>query len=261
MNLDLETVLVIATFVTGLICFINWVLTRREVLLADSVAPTLSRRAGDLLVEFARSFFPVLLIVLIIRSFFFEPYKIPSGSMIPTLLVGDFIFVSKFSYGVRLPVLHKKIVDTGSPQRGDVAVFRLPRDPTVNYIKRVIGLPGDQVEYRDHRLTINGEPAGLDTIGPFSLGDSHGLLLRESIDGRDHELLHTSPNLSFPAELVVPDDCYFVMGDNRDNSQDSRFTQVGCIPETNLVGKAGRIWFNWEWPGSPRWKRIGLKIQ
>lgn len=213
-------------------------------------------------VEYGGSFFPVILAVFLLRSFLVEPFKIPSGSMIPTLLVGDFILVNKFTYGIRLPVLNKKIVELKSPERGDVVVFRYPPDTSLDYIKRVVGLPGDKVEYHDKKLLINGkqvihegagdylDPARLYYTPKFKeqLGQvSHNILL-------DSEALNTArPIVSFPHEdqchynydgitCQVPAGHYFVMGDNRDNSQDSRYW--GFVPDANLVGKAFFIWFN-----------------
>ncbi|NNE59752.1 MAG: signal peptidase I [Woeseia sp.] len=205
------------------------------------------------MVEYAQSFFPVLLIVLVIRSFVFEPFRIPSGSMMPTLLQGDFIFVTKYSYGLRLPVIETKIVETGEPQRGDVAVFRLPSEPSVNYIKRVVGLPGDTIEYFNHQLTINGE------LMPLSRGGEPAQF-RELLGERSHDILINNPgSRASEGVYVVPEGHYFMMGDNRDNSRDSRY--INAIPETHLVGEAVRIWMHMDGLSWPRWERIGAKIQ
>jgi signal peptidase I len=219
----------------------KFILQRREDGAGGSVLETT-------LVEYARSFFPVLLFVLVIRSFVFEPFRIPSGSMMPTLLQGDFIFVKKFSYGLRLPVTESKIVDTGAPERGDVIVFRLPSDPSINYIKRVVGLPGDTVSYERHRLVINGELVDLEQHPDATPRD------------REHEILVThAGNVGRDGDFTVPEDHFFVMGDNRDNSRDSRF--IGPIPETHLVGEAVRIWMHMDGLSWPRWERVGNKIQ
>jgi signal peptidase I len=222
-------------------------------------------RKEPILVEYSKSFFPVILIVLLLRSFLVEPFRIPSGSMIPTLLVGDFILVNKFSYGVRLPVINTKFLDTGSPQRGDVAVFRYPKDPSVDYIKRVIGLPGDRIEYRNKVIYVNGKRANQTEIGAFVSHDS-GLpipgttLISENIDGVEHEILHESGKPILNGEIIVPENHYFVMGDNRDNSNDSRFW--GTVPEENLVGRAFMIWMNWNFDeGGIEWSRIGNMIK
>ncbi len=213
--------------------------------------------AKHILVEYSRSFFPVLLFVLVVRSFVFEPFRIPSGSMMPTLLEGDFIFVKKYSYGLRLPVTETKIIETGEPERGDVIVFRLPSDPSVNYIKRVIGLPGDTVVYERHQLTINGEPVEL---RPGDNDSWDGSLYQENLDGRVHDILVMTPEYSTrDSTYRVPKGHYFVMGDNRDRSKDSRF--IGAIPEQYLVGEAVRIWMHFVPWNMPEWERIGMKIQ
>lgn len=218
--------------------------------------------SDPLLVQYARSVFPVLLIVLVIRSFIFEPFRIPSESMMPGLIDGDFIFVSKLSYGLRLPVLNTKILDTGHAQRGDVVVFRLPADPSVHYIKRLIGLPGDHVVVRDNRVLINDVPLRQEADGRFAGHDefSGAPLLQETIGERQHLImLADRPSKDFDA--IVPRDRYLFMGDNRNDSEDGRFSAVGFVPETNLVGHAMRIGFNWRIPGWPDWRRIGMKIK
>ncbi len=208
-------------------------------------------------VEYSRSFFPVLLFVLVVRSFVFEPFRIPSGSMMPTLLEGDFIFVKKYTYGLRLPVTETKFVETGSPKRGDVVVFRLPSDPSVNYIKRVVGLPGDTVTYERHRLTVNGEVIEL---GPSDRRFGNVPIFVEDLDGRVHDVLILNPEFSRgDSTYRVPDGQYFMMGDNRDRSQDSRF--IGMVPEEFLVGEAVRVWMHFVPWSMPDWGRIGTKIQ
>jgi len=213
-------------------------------------------------VEWGASFFPVILIVFVLRSFLFEPFKIPSGSMIPTLLVGDFILVNKFTYGVRLPVINKKIIDINSPQRGDVMVFRYPEDPSLDYIKRVVGVPGDTVSYQNKRLTINGKAVPTqktsDYLHPERLYYSEQIL--EKLSDFEHRALNDTDapafiqdaarfphreNCTYNAAGVsckVPAGHYFMMGDNRDNSRDSR--AWGFVPEENIVGKAFFIWLN-----------------
>ncbi len=213
-------------------------------------------------VEYGASFFPVILVVFLLRSFIVEPFKIPSGSMMPTLLVGDFIAVNKFSYGIRLPVINKKIVELGNPERGDVVVFRYPPDPSLDYIKRVVGLPGDRVAWQGKRLTINGDPIPVERDGDHF--DAERMLYtpryRETLGAVEHAILieedapafvpHVMPfpwreNCLYNTEGVVcqvPAGHYFVMGDNRDNSQDSRVW--GFVPDENLVGKAFFIWLN-----------------
>ena len=215
-----------------------------------------------IVVDYARSFFPIFLIVLILRSFLVEPFRIPSGSMIPTLLVGDFILVNKYTYGIRLPLINKKIIELGVPARGDVVVFRYPQDPSTPFIKRVVGLPGDQIEYRDRRLFINQQEISPEYLGTYvgiksSAQHTGAKLAKEDLMGYSHDILLTprANNPSFSG--VVPAENYFVLGDNRDNSRDSRYW--GYVPDENLVGRAFMIWMNWD--GGPELERIGSKIR
>ncbi len=218
-----------------------------------------------LLVEYARSFFPIILIVLILRSFLMEPFRIPSGSMMPTLLVGDFILVNKYTYGIRLPVVNKKIVEMGAPQRGDVVVFRYPKDPSVDYIKRVVGLPGDRIGYMQKQVYVNGQPVAQEFRNSYTgvgagLSMSGAELRLERLGDATHDILIVPNQPSIEGEVQVPAGHYFVMGDNRDNSNDSRFW--GFVPEQNLVGKAFLIWMNWDSAnGGVGWSRIGSQVQ
>jgi len=204
-----------------------------------------------MVIEYAKSFFPVLLIVLILRSFLVEPFQIPTGSMIPTLEVGDFILVNKYAYGVRLPVIGTKIVDVADPQRGDVMVF-IPPHVDSYYIKRVIGMPGDTVRYEDKRLSINGELIGEefveDIVIDTNLGDLAGTLHTEIINGVEHATQHiTAVNRQRSRTTwIIPNGHYFMMGDNRDNSSDSR--EWGTVSEKDIVGKAIAVWMHKE-PG------------
>ena len=207
----------------------------------------------------------MFLAVLLLRSFLVEPFRIPSNSMMPTLLTGDFILVNKFSYGIRLPVLNNKIVEMGEPERGDVVVFRYPKDPSVDYIKRIVGLPGDKVGYYNKIVYINGEPIGQVPAGVY-IGVGSGISMsgaserQEQLGDVIHDILVMPRTPGLEGEYLVGEDEYFVMGDNRDNSNDSRYW--GPVPESNLVGKAFRVWMNWDGAnGGVDWDRIGMKIQ
>ena len=251
MSINLALILTGLTFLTGLVVAMDKFIWQRNQSEGGGSA------ARNTLVEYSRSFFPVLLFVLVIRSFIFEPFRIPSGSMMPTLLQGDFIFVKKYAYGLKLPVTETKILETGEPDRGDVVVFRLPSDPSINYIKRVVGLPGDEVGYERHRLTINGEPVDLDEHVNATPMDPRYV---EQLGDRQHEILITNAGYMVRDGVYrVPEGQYFVMGDNRDNSRDSRF--IGSIPDTHLVGEAVRIWMHIDGLSWPRWERVGNKIQ
>ncbi|MEW5248213.1 signal peptidase I [Microbulbifer discodermiae] len=219
------------------------------------------RRAQDaaepLVVEYAKSFFPVLAIIFILRSFVVEPFQIPSRSMVPTLQVGDFILVNKYAYGLRLPVARTKVIDIGEPQRGDVMVFFPPHMNDTYFIKRVIGLPGDKVELRDNVLFINGERAPQELIQALPPGNPQLEVKWEEIYGRRHLMArHVAPSLYSNYSGVVPEGHYFMMGDNRDNSLDSR--KWGFVPEQDVVGKAFAIWMHWDNLFSlPSFKRVG----
>ena len=264
--MDFALILVILTATAGVVWLLDVLLLKRARIenAAQAAGSGAVLPREPIIVEYARSFFPILLLVLLIRSFLFEPFRIPSESMMPTLLTGDFIFVNKFAYGLRLPVLNTKILQIGEPQHGDVVVFRLPSDPKVDYIKRIVGLPGDVVVYEDatKRLTINGESVPMEIVGQSA--DEKGMVIgREELGEHDHQLLLSRGPASRSGKYVVPPGHYFVMGDNRDNSRDSRFEGVEYVPEGNLVGRAVRIWMNWRWPtdGGPQWSRIGKGIE
>lgn len=256
MVFDFALILSIATLFTGLVWLIDVLVLRPRRVAVDGSANE------PVLVEYCRTFFPVILVVLLVRSFLFEPFRIPSDSMMPTLLNGDFIFVNKYAYGIRLPVINKKIVEIDEPERGDVVVFRLPADPGTNYIKRVVGLPGDRIAYSANRLYINGERMPTNMRGAYREFDYEANLVEESLGDKVHELLLMPQRHSREGEWRVPEGHYFVMGDNRDNSRDSRFPGVGAIPESQLVGRAVRIWMNWNFPeDGPLWDRVGERIE
>ncbi len=271
MNIDFPTFLVLATLITGGIWLIDALFFARSRRLA---AQGIRDVKEPLVVEYARSFFPIILIVLLLRSFLVEPFRIPSGSMMPTLLVGDFILVNKFSYGIRLPVINKKVIDIADPERGDVVVFKYPKNPSVDYIKRVVGLPGDEISYQNKILRVNGEAQKQIPIGTYqgegsSARESGVIQSVENLTGVEHEVLVNPrvPDFGYGCQVLirgpitVPEGHYFMMGDNRDNSNDSRCW--GLVPDENLVGKAFAIWMHWDSQRSSipvAWGRLGNSI-
>ena len=282
MSLNFPLLLVIAVAVCGLLALLDLVFLapRRRKAIANyqATVPTADMQVIEklnkepLLVEYGKSFFPVLFIVLVLRSFLVEPFQIPSGSMKPTLDVGDFILVNKFSYGIRLPVVDTKIIEVGDPQRGDVMVFRYPSDPTVNYIKRVVGLPGDKIRYTsDKQLYVNGQRVAEQLVGaePGTLGSAE--LYKEKLGEVEHMIRKEMSRYRAPPdnEWTVPAGHYFMMGDNRDNSNDSRYwddpnipkDELGMVPDKNIVGKAFAVWMSWPEPKMshlPNFSRVGL---
>jgi len=293
-RLDFSLVLVTVVAIAVQVWLIDHLLfepLRRRAALAAGRDP--AGQPVPVTVDYARSFFPVAVIVLVVRSFIFEPFRIPSDSMMPTLLDGDFIIVNKYAYGLRLPVLDQKIVSIGEPQRGDVVVFHYPPDPSVNFIKRLVGLPGDRVRIVSDQLIINGVPVPLQQDGRYDDGCYHNMREATEILGNhrhqtlscltpheiaaepsascnrtlDHNYECVEPSVpgwrdhSDKDEMVVPAGHYLMIGDNRDNSWDGRYW--GFVPEDHLVGKATRIWFNWDLhrSGGPVWSRIGHRIE
>ncbi len=259
-HFDFALILTLLTLVTGVVWALDkwWLGPRRRAALPQGAAD----RPGSV-VDFCRSFFPVILLVLLLRSFLAEPFRIPSGSMIPTLLVGDFILVNKYAYGLRDPVFHHKFLKVGQPQRGDVVVFRFPLDPAKDFIKRVIGLPGDRIAYRDKQLAVNGDPMPLSADGVYtSSGSAPRVVYRfeEEIGPVQHRILVDPARVAEDFEFVVPEGHYFMMGDNRDGSDDSR--RWGTVPERNLVGRAFFIWMSWDGERfRPDFSRIGDRIR
>tara|TARA_R110000787_G_scaffold57667_17_gene131612 strand:- start:286 stop:1074 length:789 start_codon:yes stop_codon:yes gene_type:complete len=257
-HFDFAVLLTVLTVLTGLGWLLDkfWLGPKRRSLIEGEDKP-------GWLIDFSRSFFPVILAVLLLRSFVAEPFRIPSGSMIPTLLIGDFILVNKFSYGLRDPVFHTRFLGNGKPERGDVVVFRWPNDPSVDYIKRMVGLPGDHIVYRDKVLYVNGEaleqtPDGVVAVTGLPGGAAYRL--KENLENHEHHIIvdPDAPTENF--EFTVPEGQYFAMGDNRDGSYDSR--RWGTVPERNLVGKAFFVWMSWD--GSimrPNLSRIGTRIR
>lgn len=258
-----EIALVVLTLFTGAVWLLDKLFLSKRRLAREGLVEV----REPVVVDYSKAFFPVLAIVLILRSFVAEPFRIPSSSMMPSLLIGDFILVNKFAYGLRLPITNQKFVPIGEPERGDVVVFRPPHHPDQDWIKRVIGLPGDTISYRDHVLSVNGEPVDYRTVGRY-VGKGRGTdmtgatLLAEELPGRTHPIL-TREDLPFmmqgEGEWTVPQGSYFVMGDNRDNSEDSRFW--GTLPEANLRGQAFLIWMHWDSSaGGVDFSRMGSQI-
>lgn len=249
MTLGIEPALAIASLVSGVV----WLAYRLVKGKSTEKLPTT--------IEYARSFFPIFLIVLLLRAFLVEPFRIPSGSMMPTLLVGDFILVNKFTYGIRMPVTKTKLIEISEPDRGDIVVFRWPVNPRLDYIKRVVGLPGDRIRYQNKTLFINGKPMRIEIDGQYqpegsgmrALGFVEG---REQLGDVEHDVLINpiaadfSPSCRFLGhrEVTVPEGHYLMVGDNRDDSNDGRCW--GFVPEENLVGKAFFVWLSWDWQRS-----------
>ena len=238
-----------ATFITGIIYFLDILILKRK---------RLKKQKTPLIIEYGKSFFPILLAVFIIRSFIVEPFKIPSGSMMPTLIPGDFIVVNKFSYGIRFPVWNKTLINLGKPNRGDIFVFHYPKNPSIDYIKRVIGLPGDEIRYENKELFINGEAMNKKFLGKYSYTFNENQMLEasefiEALDNSNYSILvHDIPSENY--KFNVPEGHYFAMGDNRDNSSDSRVW--GFVSDELLVGKAFFIWLNFS-----EFNRIGTWIK
>jgi signal peptidase I len=295
--LDFGLALVLVTLVGGVVWALD-VFVLRRVRARDAAARGQQAAAvpEPASVDYARSMVPVIVVVLVLRSFLFEPFRIPSDSMMPTLQDGDFILVNKFAYGLRLPVTNTKILSIGEPKRGEVFVFRFPPDPRVNYVKRVVGVPGDRVQVKDDQLIINGEPIALRPVGRYNDGCYENMQLsRETLGEHEHDVLScrspygivgpplpgcnrrldrgyvcgdTPPdgepdsgdNERF-SEMAIPAGYYLAVGDNRDNSDDGR--RWGLVPEKNLVGRARFIWLNLDLQrsGGPDWGRIGRRIE
>ena len=269
---DFSLMLVVVGAVSGIIWALDQaVFARRRRVAAAAVGTPAERVREPIAVEYARSFFPVIILVLIIRSFLFEPFRIPSDSMMPTLFDGDFIFVSKYSYGLRLPVVNTLVFATGTPKRGDVIVFRLPPNPKINYIKRLVGLPGDRVRVDENNLLYVNDKLMPQESGPTYTGPKQDLwnyagvaTAFDQLDAKRHRIMFANGSVR-TGEWVVPPGHYFFMGDNRDNSKDSRWLNEpdapGFVPEKNLVGKAVRIWLNLDTRDGPLWRRIGNAIE
>lgn len=264
--MDFSGILAIATLISGLIWGIDsWFFKKKRLAQWKAQDTTLAEKPPEpKLVEYARSFFPILLIVFLLRAFVAEPFRIPSGSMKPTLLEGDFVLVNKYLYGLRLPIFGTEIYKVQKPQVGDVFVFRFPKDPSFDFIKRVVAVPGDRISYKNKTLYINGNPLPQKFLGKEIDKDISGQSwevehFSEKLGKIDHSIfVHPGEGITMD-EITVPPGKYFAMGDNRDNSDDSRVW--GFVPEELILGKANYIWLsvdlkNWDL----RWRRMGKKI-
>ena len=278
MHFDFEAILTLATVVTGIVWLVDVLAFAKKRRAAAEQAGQAPR--DPIVVDYSKSFFPVILLVLVLRSFLAEPFHIPSSSMVPTLLEGDFILVNKYTYGIRLPVLHTKLIPISKPQRGDVVVFHFPsetaaafcmqqtscateelqRSAGTDFIKRVVGLPGDHIVYRDKTLYINGVMMLRQSQGAYPGQDATGMELdSEKFGANEHHILGVPNSWSREGEWTVPEGSYFMMGDNRDNSWDSRFW--GFVPEQDLVGRAFFIWLNIDfYKDRSMWHRAGTVI-
>ncbi len=251
--MDFELLLVVLTLLTGTIWAWDRWLRRRE---------GIDRDRDPWYVDLPRSLFPIILIVLVVRSFVAEPFRIPSGSMLPTLQAGDFILVNKVAYGVRLPVLRDRLIGSGEPERGEIAVFRYPVDPSQDYIKRVIGLPGDEIRYEDRVFYVNGERFDQEGEERYARTDTDGpaVIRTERVNDRSYRILHHPESPSGNFTYTVPEGEYFTVGDNRDRSADSRVW--GPVSDDYLAGRAFLIWMSWDHEeGGIAWDRIGQRIE
>ena len=266
-NYDFAFFLLSGTVITGLIwLFDSLVLAPRRnntnphEYSGESINTGSSTSSKEpIITEYSKSFFPVLLIVFLLRGFVVEPFRIPSGSMIPSLFIGDFILVNKFAYGVKMPVFNHVLMEIDKPERGDVTVFKYPREPSIDYIKRVIGVPGDHIAYYNKVLYVNGKQIERKRIGEYS-GPGENNPADEYVEdlvGVEHNILIIPSRPGLDAEYIVPEGHYFMMGDNRDNSNDSRYW--GVVPEKYLVGKAFMIWMHWD--SGIGFERIGQIIE
>jgi signal peptidase I len=275
-SINFPLYLVLAVFASGLIALFDILFLKRKRMVIEEKLETLisAEESYEALnqqlvsVEYSKSFFPILLLVLVLRSFLFEPFTIPSSSMVPTLEISDYILVNKFTYGIRLPVIRTKVLDNNDPKRGDVMVFFPPHDKRY-FIKRVMGLPGDKIRYADNQVYVNGKAVENHFIATQSgknLRDEDRCkffnqkyqIFDEVIEDKTHKMRKCTIPIAFPGDKTwtVPEGHYFMMGDNRDNSSDSR--DWGFVPEKNIVGKAFAIWMHWEGiPSLPSFSRVG----
>ena len=260
MVFDFSFVLVALAVFTGLVWGIDhWIFAPRRAARGLTKEPVL--------VDYSRSFFPVIVIVLLLRSFLYEPFRIPSDSMMPTLVQGDFIFVNKWRYGLRLPVANLEVFSIGAPARGDVVVFRKPSDTSLVLIKRLVGLPGDTIRVVGSQVYVNGAPFRIEPgelySGPKNEQYPFSRVGEEQFDGVKHAVMLDPVRPGMDGEWRVPDGHFFMMGDNRNNSRDSRFPDVGFVPRENLIGRAEAIWLSFNpGPGSILlWERMATGIR
>jgi len=269
MNFNFELILFYAVIISGLIALFDIIFLAKRRKLAHAAKTKGMANPPEIklpmIIDYAWSFFPVLLLVFMLRSFVYEPFRIPSGSLEPTLSVGDFILVNKYHYGIRLPVVHKKIYSINEPKHGDIVVFRWPPNPSINFIKRVIGVPGDHISYINKTLYVNGQSMPQEFKADSMDRDEEGRdwKVEERIEdffGVKHSIYQNNliPKYDFN-DVIVPEGMYFMMGDNRDNSADSRVW--GFVPEENILGQANYVWMSWNsHDHSIRWKRLGKAI-
>ena len=251
-SIDLEFILVLLIFVSFLFIFLN----KKNINEKNKILGWLNRQA--------KSFLPILLVVLFLRSFLAEPFRIPSGSMLPTLLIGDYILVNKYEYGIKLPITKTQVIEISKPQRGDVVVFRYPANEKINFIKRVIGIPGDKIKYIGKKVYVNDVEYIKNKQATHQYIDDFGReeldIFIENQDNKKYHILNDNMSPANDDEFEVPEKHYFVMGDNRDHSSDSRYW--GFVPEENLVGEAFLIWMNFNSKNfSLKYNRIGNTIK
>jgi len=266
MNFNFELILFYAVVISGLITLFDVLfLAKKRKLAHAQLGGSSAEMKMPLIIDYGRSFFPVLLIVFLLRSFLYEPFRIPSSSLEPTLLVGDFIVVNKFDYGIRLPVAHNKLIKTSEPKRGDIMVFRWPPDPSKDFIKRIVGIPGDHIKYINKVLYVNDQEIKQDVGTPATRIDEQGNTIdvvkkEEDLLGIKHAIYQNPNQAAYDFnDIIVPPGMYFAMGDNRDDSADSRFW--GFVPEKNIVGKAVMVWLSWDsLKHNVRWNRLIKQI-
>lgn len=250
--MNFALILVVLSFISGIIYLLDILIWSKK---------RTPEQKPNKIIEYSRSFFPIFFLVLLLRSFLIEPFRIPSSSLEPTLLVGDFLAVNKFAYGFRLPVWEKKVIPVANPKTGQIAVFRWPPDPSYDYIKRVIGVPGDKVSYHNKLLTINGKPMP-QTFIEYTTDESSGKTVakyRENLNGIIHDIYVRPEVAAEDFDIEVPAGQYFMMGDNRDDSADSRFW--GFVADNYLRGRAFIVWMSWNGKtDSIRWSKIGRMI-